>query len=253
MRSPWPLLLGLLVSCSGAEDERNVVDLRGRTFVSQSVVGRTLEPGTEVRLAFGRAGCSATAGCNSISYETCNFYDDVLVVAAMSRTEIGCSAPLNEQDNWLATFLQGRPTTDVAGPRITLLKDGTALAMLDREIASPDRPLLGTQWVGSGIDTGAGMTVVMGAALPTVSFSPDGQFQAFSGCQRASGSAVASPSTISFTALAYDGGICRDSNVEPLSASFLFVLNGMEVTFAIEERLLTIARAGIRLYFTSAQ
>jgi heat shock protein HslJ len=149
--------------------------------------------------------------------------------------------------------LQARPKTEVAGSRITLLKDGTALAMLDREIASPDRPLFGTQWVGSGIDNGAGMTVAMGATLPTVSFGPDGVFQAFSGCQRASGSVVTGPSTIAFTALSYDGGICRDSNIEPLSASFLFVLNGMEVTFAIEERELTIARAGMTLYFTSAQ
>jgi heat shock protein HslJ len=245
------LLLGLLVSCSGADDGRYVIDLTGRTFVSESVVGRNLVPGTEVRLRFAETGCTATAGCNTIS-GVCRFDDNVLVVAAMSRTEIGCDAAHHEQDNWLATFLLARPTTELAEPRVTLTKDGTTLRMLDREIASPDRPLVGTQWIGSGINAGAGMTVGTDSALLNVAFGADGSFQAFSGCQRASGNVVQSNGMLSFSALSYDGRVCPDSDLEPQSANFLFVLNGMEVYFAIEERQLTISRAGMTLYFTSA-
>ncbi len=252
MRVPWPLLFGLLVSCSGGNDENDVIDLRGRTFVSESVIGRNLVPGTEIRLGFGPAGCTATAGCSSIS-GVCRFDDNVLVVAAMSMSAIGCDAQHQEQDNWLATFLLARPTTDVAEPRITLSKDGTTLTLLDREIASPDRPLVGTQWNGSGIDTGSGLTASVDSARLSVAFASDGQVQTFSGCQRASGTAVARNGMISFGALTYDNGICPDSDLEPQSASFLFVLNGMDVTYAIEERQLKIARAGVTLYFMSAQ
>ena len=97
------------------------------------------------------------------------------------------------------------------------------------------------------------MTVGTDSALLTVAFGSDGQFQAFSGCQRASGSVVAGNGMISFTALTYDSGICPDSDLAPQSASFLFVLNGGQVSFAIEERELTISRAGMTLYFTAAQ
>jgi heat shock protein HslJ len=252
MRTGWPLLLGLLVSCSAADDERDLINLTDRTFVSESLVGRELVPGTEIRLRFDPTGCHATAGCNSMS-GVCRFDHDVLVVAALSTTETACTtSPLQEQNNWLAAFLLSRPTTNVAEPRIALTKDLTTLTMLDREIASPDRPLVGTQWIGSGIDNGTGMTASVDSALLSVSFGADGTFQAFSGCKRASGSVVQRNATIYFTALTYDNAVCPDSDLETLSAPFLFVLNGMEATFAIEERLLTISRAGMTLYFTSA-
>ena len=252
MRTPWPLLLGLLVSCSGVGENAHVIDLRGRTFVSEAVIGRSLVPGTEIRLGFDPSGFSATAGCNSMS-GACRFDENVFVVTSISKTEIGCDAPHQEQDNWLATFLLSRPETFINEPRITLTKDVTTVTMLDREIASPDRPLVGTQWIGSGVDSGAGVTVGTDSGLLSVAFGPEGQFQGSSGCQRANGAVVANNSTISFTALTYDGGICPDSDLEPQASSFRFVLNGMEVTFLIEERELTISRAGTTLHFTAAQ
>ena len=254
MRTQWPLLFGLLVSCSGADDESyDVIKVSGRTFVSQSVVGRNLVPGTEIRLLFHRGErFTATAGCNTLS-GTYRFDGKVLVASAITTTNLACDALHQEQDAWLAAFLTTRPTTELAEPRLTLATGVETVAMLDREIASPDRPLVGTQWIGSGIDAGAGLTVAAELAALSVAFGQDGQFQAFSGCQRATGSVVVDQSTMYFTALTYDGGICPDSNLQPQSANFLFVLNGMEVTFAIEERQLTISRAGMTLYFTAAQ
>lgn len=221
-------------------------------FVSQALTGRTLVPGTEIRLAFD-IGYTATAGCNTLT-GAYRFDDDVLVVASMESTTLACDAARQEQDAWLAGFLLSRPTTVLDDPRLTLVKDVTSLAMLDREIASPDRPLVGTQWIGSKIDTGSGvMTTGADLARLSVGFAADGTFQASSGCQRANGTIVSNKATIYFTTLQYDGGICPDSDLEPTSQSFLFVLNGMEVSFAIEERELKISRAGMTLYFNSAQ
>jgi heat shock protein HslJ len=234
------------------DGEASVINLNGRMFVSEAVTGRSLVPGTEVRLGFERSGFSATAGCNSMS-GVFRFDHNILVVTSVSSTAVGCDAPHQEQDNWLSGFLLARPETYINEPRITLTKDVTTLTLLDREIASPDRPLVGTQWFGSGINNGAGVTVGMDSALLSVAFGPDGAFQGSSGCQRANGGVVAQSSTIAFTALTYDSGICPDSDLEPQSSSFRFVLNGMDVTFSIEERELTISRAGTTLYFTSAQ
>jgi heat shock protein HslJ len=254
MRIWWTLLLGLLVSCSPAvDDEGNFINLSGRTFVSQSVVGRTLLPNTEIRLRFERGGrYTATAGCDILT-GIYRFDGEVLVVSTVSSTNIGCDVPHREQDTWLAAFLVARPTIDLADPRFTLTTGFETVAMLDREIASPDRPLIGTQWIGGGIDTGGGLIVTTASSAVNVAFGQDGQFQAYSGCQRASGNVVADNRTIYFTALTYDGGICPDADLQPQSANFLFVLNGLEVNFAIEERQLTISRAGMTLYFTSAQ
>jgi heat shock protein HslJ len=252
MRTAWPLLLGLLVSCSAPNAEWDNVDLTDRVFVSEALEGRSLVPGTEIRLRFDPTGYTATAGCNSMSGDY-RFDGPVLVVATMSMTNIGCDAARHEQDNWLATFLQARPRTDVTEPRIRLVKEGTTLTMLDREIASPDRPLVGTQWIGSGIDNGYGMTASVDSALFSVAFAADGTFQANSSCQRASGLVVASKQTISFSALSYDTGVCPDSDLQTQSGDFQFVLNGMDVAFAIEERELKLTRAPMTLYFTSAQ
>ena len=191
MRTWWPLLFGLLVACSGpAEDDGRFINLSGRTFVSQSVVGRTLLPNTEIRLRFERGGrYTATAGCNTLT-GLYRFDGEVLVVSTVSSTNIGCDAPHQEQDAWLAAFLVARPTIDLADPRFTLTTGFETVAMLDREIASPDRPLIGTQWNGGGIDTGGGLIVSTNSAVVSVGFGQDGQFQAYSGCQRASGSVV---------------------------------------------------------------
>ncbi len=253
MRPLWPLLFGLLVSCSAGEGERSFINVRGRTFVSQALVGRTLVPGTEIRLRFASGSrYTATAGCNTLSGKY-RFDDNLLVVSSNTMTNAGCDPAHQDQDNWLANFLLARPATELAEPTLTLATNVESVAMLDREIASPDRPLVGTQWMGSGIDSGDGVAAITNSAALSVTFAQDGQVQAFSGCQRASGSAVVDGATIYFNALTYDGGICPNADLQPQSASFLFVLNGMEVTFAIEERQLTIWRAGMALYFTSTQ
>lgn len=239
-----------LASCSAEDDDGLVLD--GRVFVSESVEGRELVAGTQVRLSFEANELSASAGCNGM-FGHYSLEGDVLVVAGMGSTEIGCEPPLHDQDEWLAGFLQDRPTAEFVDPELTLTTSDVTMRLVDREIASPDRPLVGPQWIGNGI--GDGETVMGGSSfdLLTIRFGADGLVEAFSGCQHGSGGFVEGDGTISFTELVYDGEPCTDPAMEELSEAFLFVLDGSDVSFEIEEYQLKIEREGTTLYFGSSE
>jgi heat shock protein HslJ len=246
MRIAWLLAFGVF-ACGGAHEEGGL-DLAGRDFVSESLQGRTLLAGTAVHLRFRSSELSAGAGCNSMSGPY-SFDGDKLVMNSMATTEIGCEAPLAAQDDWLAGFLRARPTAELVEPRLTLSTSSEILTLLDREIASPDRTLVGTRWIGAGIGDGVGVSFGPNSTLLTVAFDSDGTVETFSGCQHGSGGFVADGATLSFTDLTHDGVACENSGLERQSESFLFVLDGSNVTFEIEEAELTIERAGTTLYF----
>jgi heat shock protein HslJ len=248
-RTPFFALFGLLVSCA-AEEGPMGVDLSGREFVSESLEGRDLVPGTEIRLRFDKSELSAYAGCNSMSGNY-SFDGYALIVNSTSTTEIGCDAALHDQDEWLSAFLRGRPTAMLDDPRLSLSSEDETLILLDRELASPDRPLVGTYWVGRGIGDGTGVTLGPGSTLVTIAFGADGQVAVFSGCQSGSGGFSSDQSTIAFTDLTFDGEPCTDPNLERQSDQVLVVLDGSDVTFRIEESALTLERAGTTLYFTA--
>lgn len=69
----WLLLLSLvLASCSGSSNDDNDdgssgLDLSGRTFFSESLVGRDLLPNTEIRLTFAARELTAFAGCSDLT------------------------------------------------------------------------------------------------------------------------------------------------------------------------------------------
>jgi heat shock protein HslJ len=254
LRTPWLGLFGfVLLSCAVNDDGSPTgSELSGRVFVSESVVGRELVPNTEIRLSFRSSELSANAGCNSM-FGNYRFEEDALVVSALGMTEIGCDPPLSDQDVWLAAFLIARPTAELAEPRLTLSSTTESLILLDREVASPDRPLVDTHWVGNGVGDGSGVTFGPGWDAATITFGSDGHVEAFSGCQLASGTFTAREASIDFADFAYDGLPCADTRLVGLSERFLFVLDGSEVSFEIEERSLRIERAGSTLYFLATE
>jgi heat shock protein HslJ len=250
-RTSWFWLFGLLVSCLGGADDTGL-DLAGREFVSESLEGRALVPGTEVRVGFRASELSASAGCNSM-FGDYSFDDQVLVVTTMGSTEIGCDLPLHDQDEWLARFLRARPTAELVEPKLTLSSATETLVLVDREVASPDRPLVDTHWIGDGVGDGSSVRFSFGWTVATIAFGTDGSVEAFTGCQRASGTFAADATTIDFADFAFDGVPCADPALQSLTDAFLFVLDGSQVAFEIEERSLKIERAGSTLYFRSTE
>jgi heat shock protein HslJ len=126
--------------------------LDGRTFLSTGATGATLVPGSQVRIAFAGGNIAANAGCNSMS-GAYTIVDDRLDVGMLAMTEMACQEPLMAQDGWVAALLDGATIT-LDGDTLTLAQDGVALTLQDREVADPDRPLLGTRWVVDGLISG---------------------------------------------------------------------------------------------------
>ena len=51
-------------------------------------------------------------------------------------------------------FLLAGPTLELADPQLVMSTADVQLHLLDRKIAIPDRPLVGTQWLGNGFSDG---------------------------------------------------------------------------------------------------
>ena len=140
----------LMTACgAGSEDRHNDGgQLDGREFLSRSVAGRLLVSGTQIRLTFDRGRIGASAGCNALGgpYE---LVDGRLIIrGGMTMTEIGCDTPRHAQDEWLADLLQSEPQINLAENTLTVKAAEVMLRLLDRVVADPDRPLVGTRWTG---------------------------------------------------------------------------------------------------------
>ena len=260
MRPRWLLPLGLFVAaCSGAsnddssEDGSGDLDLTYRWFNSESLEGRELVPNSELSLYFMPGELSADDGCNQ-TWGDYRFEGNRLVFQPTGQTDDECSTWLVGQAIWFGTFLQMSPTIRLAEPRLILSNGLEVLTLIDSQAPIPDRPLVGTNWVGSGIDEGAGLMGGPSLSNLTVRFGSDGRFDAFSGCQRVTGGYAASDRTITFTDFIPDLKPCADPALEALSSSFFFVFDGRTgMDFEIKGTQLTLANVGITLYFTAAE
>ena len=132
--------------------------MEGKTYLSTAVKGATLVPGTQIPLSFKDGSLSASGGCNSMG-GTYTITGGRLTTTQMMTTEMGCEQPRMQQDQWLAALLSSS-TINLAGDTLTL-DDGTIqLTLQDREVADPDRPIEGTNWILDGIRTGEAVSSV---------------------------------------------------------------------------------------------
>lgn len=116
---------------------------------------RRLVPDTVIVMRFDGADLRAALGCNQLGarYE---LDGDRLVVDEVSMTEMGCEPERNAQDAWFVDLLTARPTVEVDGDRLTLTAGRTVVVLVDREVAEPDRDLVGTTWEVDGFADGLG-------------------------------------------------------------------------------------------------
>jgi heat shock protein HslJ len=212
------------------------------------VDGLRLAEGTQVNVSFDDAGVSASAGCNSIG-GAFDIQGDVLKVSGLQSTAIGCAAPLLAQDNWLSSFLLAGPTLVLTDPKLDMSTADVQVHLLDRKIAIPDRPLVGTQWLGNGFSDGMVAGVGPGSDNVTVTFGADGKVVVDTSCQTGTGTFTTNDATITFGTLTYDGAACADPTFEKTSSQVLLVLDGSPVTFAISETNLTVTHGQSSLMF----
>lgn len=143
---------------------------------------RELVAGTQIRLTFGGDQIGASLGCNQLGgrYE---LDGDVLVVDELSMTEMGCDPPRHDQDQWFADLLTSRPTLAVAGDEVTVTSGTTVVVLRDREVADPDRELVGTTWEVTGfVDVDTAMSMAPPGAPGTLVLREDGWVTGSDGC-----------------------------------------------------------------------
>jgi heat shock protein HslJ len=243
---------GILCGCDGGTPASSLrAQLTGRSFVSESVEGWQLVAGTQVSVSFDSTGVSAQAGCNAF-FGTGGIEGDTLRVSMLGSTGIGCSALLEAQDEWLAAFLLAGPILELDDPRLVMTTASARMHLLDRKIAIPDRPLVGTQWLGEGFSYGMTGSFGPGSGSVTLSLGSDGHVAVTTSCQTGAGSFTANATTVTFGALTYDGAPCADPNFQRTSDQVLLVLDGSPVTYTIKEAMLTVTHGKNALLFHAA-
>ena len=231
--------LTLIAACSVAAVPSAVPSptpgVEGKTYLSTAVKGATLVPGSRIRLSFKDGSLSAGAGCNAMG-GAYTIAAGRLTTSQMMSTEMGCAAPLMQQDQWLAALL-GDSAITVAGDEMTL-DDGTIkVTFQDREVADPDRPLEGTKWILDGIVAGDAVSSVPAGVTSTLLITA-GHAAVDTGCNRGSAPVQVAVDTLTFGPMALTRMACPEAQTSVESA-VVKVLDGT-VHYAIQADVLTI-------------
>ena len=210
--------------------------LAGRTFLSSDVDGYTLVDDTQIRLSFERDSVSASAGCNQLG-GAMSVDGDTLVVGDMMQTEIGCEQVLMEQDTWLGSLLQTRPIVSLDRDTLTVTSANSTVILVDREVADPDLPLVGTTWIVDGFIDGEAISSVP-QNIEASMIITDGTANVRTGCNTGGAAVEMSDTTITFQPVEITAMACEPDAMR-LEAAVINALRG-EVSYSIEAGRLTL-------------
>lgn len=248
--TPALLLMGITLSaCGEAGSETGdaseatpfqAADLAGRSFVTTSVQGHQLVADTQVRLTFEESRLTAQAGCNTLFGEYA-VTKDLLYVTNMGGTEMGCVPELLDQDEWLMTFLGGRPNLVLDGDRLILSDGGAEVELTDTKVAEPDVALEGTTWVLDTHYTDEATSHLAGMENASITLT-DGRAAVAGGCNRGSASYELDGDQLVIGPMALTRKMCDDQamQVENLMTR---VLDGEPLTVAIDSSQLRLMRS----------
>jgi heat shock protein HslJ len=223
-------------------------NLAGRTFLSTRIEGRDLVQGSRVRLSFDVGRIGAHAGCNSMGGSVA-IVDGRLVLDDLATTEMACDPALMDQDAWLAGFLDGATVT-LIGDTLALANDGVTLTLVDREVADPDRPLVGTRWVVDGLVAGQAVSSVPAGVVASLVFSADGRVAVEAGCNSGGAPVEIAAATMTFEPLSLTEMVCEGPAME-VERVVTEVLAGT-VAYLVEADVLTLAHGGSGLILRAA-
>ena len=242
------LVTVMAAACSfGSTDRPPAPALSDRTFLSTEVSGVALVPGSRIRLAFDQDEVSASGGCNTMGgpYRVAA---DRFSAPQLVSTDMGCEAPLMQQDQWLANLLGNAKIAQV-GDSLVLGNDQVTLTLEDRKVADPDRPIAGTMWVLDSIIDGGAVSSVPAGVTASIRIV-DGQLQLDAGCNSGGGPVAVTDDTLEFGPLMLTKRACQagPSSVEQAVTT---VLTGT-VHYSIDADLLKIDAGGPGLVFRAS-
>lgn len=166
----------------------------GRTFVSTGVEGEQIPGGGPMTLTFADGRISANSGCNSAN-GTVDLTDGTLHVGTLASTLMACPDERSQADSWQDKVLTAQPTWRLDDSTLTLTGKEITVTLLDKKVAKPDRPLVGTTWIVSALMTPDAQirSQTLDDVQPTLTIAADGGVTGSAGCNRMTGHATASP------------------------------------------------------------
>lgn len=228
--------------------------LDGRQFVSVTVEKNgALQPlvtGTKIRLTFSGGNVSAAGGCNTMS-GSYGVTGGKLVVGELATTEIGCAADLQAQDMWLSNLLVAGPQLTLDGSNLVLTSGTTVVALLDREAAEPDQPLVGITWGLTTIIDGDIASSVPAGVSATILFTADGKVQFDSGCNAGGGNYTVDGDSLHFAQIVTTTMACPDPRGS-VETAVRAVLDGDPIKFSIDGTTLTLQVGDKSLQYDAA-
>jgi heat shock protein HslJ len=228
----WMLLM-LVVGCGEEE-----LALEKRAFLLSSAQGFTPVTGTTVRLHFEDGQLNAHADCNSMFGEY-TVRDGTLVVGGLGSTARGCEPGRAAQDQFIGDFLASQPKIALEQNQLTLTGTNATLVLLDREVADPDRPLVGTRWVVDTLIENDGASSLPGQADPTLQFRTDGVYEVDTTCNQVQGHYELGDSELSLSNYSTTQAACSGA-AGSLDAHLQRVFKLSKLKVRIEARHLTL-------------
>jgi heat shock protein HslJ len=228
-------------ACSGSPA---AATLGGRSFLSTTVrdapLERPLAPGTRIQLTFGGSALSVSAGCNAMTGKFA-LEGTQLDASIDAMTALGCDAARSKQDTWVAEFLGSRPSVHLTGSELVLTSGGITITLVDRVVAEPDAPLVGTTWRIVGIVSGDAVSSVPGGAATTMTFGADGNVAVQTGCNSGSGSYTVTGGMLQFGPLALTKRACTNLGARAAEAAIVSLVNAGAVSYKIEASTLGLS------------
>ena len=141
-----------------------------------------------------------------------------------------------------------RPALTLAGNDLKLTSPAASITLLDREVADPDRPLVGPIWTVVSVISGDAVSSVMEGVVATITFQADGQVGFNTGCNAGGGRFSATADALRFSELVMTEMACPGPAGE-MEAAFLRVLSAETVSYRIEAASLElmVGASGLQL------
>lgn len=237
-----------VIACSAADSPSpSSASLDGRTFLSTDLEGATLVPGTRIRLAFADGSLNANGGCNTMG-GAYSIDGDRLRASQMSMTEMGCDEPRMQQDQWLGGLL-GDVAFTLDGDTLTLTDGTIHLTLVDKEVATPDQPLEGTEWILDGIVSGDAVSSVPVGVTASIRIT-SGRVELKPGCNSGGGTVEVTADTLTFGPIALTKMACEPGPMS-VETAVVAVLSG-PVDYTIDADVLTLDAGDAGLIFRAA-
>lgn len=180
---------------------------------------------------------AGNAGCNSFSGDF-SIDGNILVAKSFATTDMGCERARHDQDEWVTTFLGSKPTFALTGDELVLTGADKEIKLLDREVADPDRPLLGPKWTVDTLIEGQSASSVPSDGEASLTFAEGDKVTGNTGCNALTGTAKVNGDKVTFGPIATTKKACP-GGAGQLEQAVLAVLSG-EVTMQIEADRLTL-------------